>query len=207
MEKEKQAEEYDCASCETRFCPDGLDCFGLAEHAVELYAGADASDMNLTRAAAKIEAQGYMRWPRALEIIRFAEEAGFSHLGIVFCIGLADEAQIYKEILDKHFRVSSVCCKVCGVPKSQFGLDQVHPENPQEAQCAPLCQAEMLNQAGTELNVLIGLCVGHDALFYKHSAAPVTTLIVKDRVLGHNPAAALYSRYWRQRLSEGSGVA
>lgn len=30
----------------------------------------------------------------------------------------------------------------------------------------------------------------------KHSQAPVTTLVVKDRVLAHNPAGALYSAYY-----------
>ncbi len=163
--------------------------------------------MNLTRAAAEIEAQGYMQWPRALEIVRFAEVAGFTHLGLAFCIGLAEEARTYKSFFDKRFRISSVCCKVCGIPKSRFGLAQIHPEDPQEALCAPLCQAEMLNRAGTELNILIGLCVGHDALFTKHSSAPVTTLIAKDRVLGHNPAAAVYSRYWLKRLLGGGGRA
>jgi uncharacterized metal-binding protein len=198
--------EYDCASCEAQICRDGADCFGLAEEAAELYANADTSDMNLTRAAAKVEAQGYMRWPRAFEILRFAEAAGFSHLGIAFCVGLAEEARTYRDLVAKRFRVSSACCKVCGIPKSRFGLDQIHPDDPQEVLCAPLCQAEMLNRAGTELNILIGLCVGHDALFTKHSRAPVTTLVAKDRVLGHNPAAALYSQYWRKRLLSGGGV-
>ena len=132
--------------------------------------------------------------------VRFVETAGFSHLGLAFCVGLAEEARLYRELLDKRFRVTSVCCKVCGIPKSQFGLDQIRPDDPQETICAPLCQAEILNRAGTELNILIGLCVGHDALFAKHCTAPVTTLIVKDRLLGHNPAAALYSQYWRKRL-------
>lgn len=39
---------------------------------------------------------------------------------------------------------------------------------------------------------VMGLCVGHDSLFYKYSDALVT-LIAKDRVMGHNPAAALYT--------------
>jgi uncharacterized metal-binding protein len=206
MKEEEETVEYDCASCETHICRDGVDCFDFADDAVGLYAHADASDMKFTRAAAKVEAQGYMRWPRALEIIRFAEAAGFSHLGIAFCIGLAEEARAYKDILAKRFRVSSVCCKVCGLSKSRFGLDQIHPEEPQEVICAPLCQAEMLNRAGSELNILIGLCVGHDALFNKHSNAPVTTLVTKDRVLGHNPAAALYSQYWRKRLLAENGL-
>ena len=53
----------------------------------------------------------------------------------------------------------------------------------------------------TDLNVIIGLCVGHDSLFIKYSKALVTTLITKDRVLGHNPAAALYtSGFYYKRL-------
>jgi len=197
--------EFDCASCETHVCRDGFDCFGLAEEGVGLYTDAEALQMHLTRAAARVEAEGYMRWPRAEEIIRFAEAAGFSHLGLAFCIGLAEEARIYKDILSRRFRVSSVCCKICGIAKSRFGLHQIRREDPQEIMCAPLCQAEALNRAGTQLNILMGLCVGHDALFTRHSAAPVTTLIVKDRVLGHNPAAALYSQYWRKRLPGAHG--
>ncbi len=58
--------------------------------------------------------------------------------------------------------------------------------------CNPILQAQLLNKEKTDLNILIGLCVGHDSLFIKYSEAIVTTLIAKDRVLGHNPAAALY---------------
>ncbi len=59
--------------------------------------------------------------------------------------------------------------------------------------CNPILQAKMLNHAKTDLNVVVGLCVGHDSLFYKYSEAITTTMITKDRVLGHNPAAALYT--------------
>jgi len=205
MANAEERMEFDCASCETHVCRDGVDCFRLAEGGVRLYTDAETLGMRLTRAAARVEAEGYMRWPRAEEILRFAEAAEFSHLGLAFCIGLAEEARAYKEISSRRFRVSSVCCKICGIPKSRFDLDQLHPEDPEEVMCAPLCQAEALNRAGTQLNILMGLCVGHDALFTKHSAAPVTTLIVKDRVLGHNPAAALYSQYWRKRLRSEYG--
>jgi len=47
---------------------------------------------------------------------------------------------------------------------------------------------------------MVGLCVGHDILFQKYSKAPTTTLIVKDRVLAHNPAGAVYSKYYRRKL-------
>jgi uncharacterized metal-binding protein len=71
--------------------------------------------------------------------------------------------------------------------------------------CSPLGQAELLNRAETQLNIVMGLCVGHDALFASHSNAPVTTLIAKDRVLAHNPIGAIYSRYWRKRLKDLGG--
>lgn len=57
--------------------------------------------------------------------------------------------------------------------------------------CNPILQARLLNQA----NVVIGLCMGHDSLFYRYSEAYVTTLVTKDRVTGHNPAAALYTSH------------
>ena len=50
-------------------------------------------------------------------------------------------------------------------------------------------------------SVVVGLCVGHDVLFGRHSEAPVTTLVVKDRVTGHNPVATLYGQnFYYKRL-------
>ena len=67
--------------------------------------------------------------------------------------------------------------------------------------CNPITQAELLNDAGVDFNVLVGLCVGHDSLFFKYAKAPVTVLVVKDRVFGHNPVAGLYqSRAYYRRL-------
>ena len=69
--------------------------------------------------------------------------------------------------------------------------------------CNPIYQARCLADAGTELNIVVGLCVGHDSLFYKYSQTLTTTLIVKDRVTGHNPAAVLYTAngYYKEKLS------
>jgi uncharacterized metal-binding protein len=47
--------------------------------------------------------------------------------------------------------------------------------------------------------------VGHDSLFFKYSKALTTVLITKDRVLGHNSAAALYTvgGYYSRMLRPG----
>jgi uncharacterized metal-binding protein len=59
--------------------------------------------------------------------------------------------------------------------------------------CNPALQALILNDAETDFNILLGLCVGHDSIFLKEAEAPCTVLAVKDRVLGHNPLAAVYN--------------
>ena len=62
-----------------------------------------------------------------------------------------------------------------------------------ESMCNPIFQAKLMNHEKTELNILLGLCVGHDSLFFKYAQAPTTVLAVKDRVTGHNPLAAIYT--------------
>ena len=68
--------------------------------------------------------------------------------------------------------------------------------------CNPIAQARLLNSRPTDFNIALGLCVGHDSLFYKHSDALVTTLVAKDRVLAHNPCGAIYCAegYFKERL-------
>ena len=114
-------------------------------------------------------------------------------------MGLAEEARILHKILSRDFEVHSVCCKVCGIDKSKFELDRLHPEREIDAMCNPVGQALVLNQDETELNIILGLCIGHDILFIKYSKAPVTTFAVKDRVLAHNPLGAIYSNYYLEK--------
>jgi uncharacterized metal-binding protein len=161
----------------------------------------------LAQAAARTEAAGYCKEPRVEEIMNFARRLGVDLLGIANCVGLMREARLLQEILEANgFEVFSVCCKVGSIPKEEIGLadeEKIHPGQ-FEALCNPIGQAKLLNEAGTGLNVVVGLCVGHDSLFFRHSDAPVTVLVAKDRVTGHNPAAVLYtSQSYYRRLREG----
>ena len=79
-------------------------------------------------------------------------------------------------------------------------MERIRPENVTEVMCNPAGQAELLNEAETDLNILCGLCVGHDAIFSMISTAPVTTLVAKDRLLAHNPLGAVYNLYTRRKL-------
>lgn len=68
--------------------------------------------------------------------------------------------------------------------------------------CNPIAQAQLLNDCHTDFNIALGLCVGHDSLFFRYSQAPATVLAVKDKVLAHNPLGALYTAdgYYRDLL-------
>ena len=140
---------------------------------------------------------------RIVEICEFAKKMAYERLGLAFCIGLAKEARLVTEILESHgFDVVSVLCKAGRTSKNIIGLEtsELIFQGTDEAMCNPVYQAKLLNHEKSELNILLGLCVGHDSLFFKYSQAPTTVLAVKDRVTGHNPLAAVYlsESYYRK---------
>lgn len=137
--------------------------------------------------------------PRIKELVEFSRLLGIEKIGVAFCAGLRNEAHRVTAMLeDQGFKVASVVCKCGGVDKTRLGVAEQHKigrPDKFEAGCNPIVQALLLNEAETGINVIVGLCIGHDMLFTMNSKAPVTTLIVKDRLLGHNPVAGLYSAY------------
>ena len=142
---------------------------------------------------------------RIVEICEFAKRMGYERLGFAFCMGLSDEANAVQAILEaKGFEVISVVCKAGRTPKEEIGLkdeDKIF-QGAEEAMCNPIFQAKLLNHEKTEFNILLGLCVGHDSLFFKYAQAPTTVLAVKDRVTGHNPLAAIYlSRSYYRKIT------
>ena len=125
---------------------------------------------------------------RIEETIEFAKRLGYKKLGLAFCNALSNEAKIIDKIFRHHgFEVESVICKVGSLSREIVKLEKNNIP-----MCNPIAQAKFLNDAKTDLNVVVGLCIGHDSLFFKYSEAPVTVLAVKDRVLAHNPLGAVY---------------
>ena len=180
--------EVQCVACTSRactgdvsktphFCPRRNAAEAL-EQAEEIRT-ADPEVKRIAEVAKSVETDGYRQWPRVRELIEFSERLGLRKLGVAFCVGLKEETAQLVKILESHgFSLSTVACTVNGG-------------------CNPVGQAMALNAQETELNVIMGLCMGHDVLFSRFSEAPVTTLVVKDRAMCHNPAAPLVNRYWR----------
>ena len=153
--------------------------------------------------SAQIENEFYLRYTRVEEVIEFACRMGYKKIGIATCVGLIEESRILARILRKNgFEVYGAVCKIGSFLKTEVGVPQEDITRTGAVMCNPIMQAEVLNQAGTDFNVVMGLCVGHDSLFYKYSEALVTTLVAKDRVLAHNPAGALYQAgaYYKKLL-------
>ena len=226
MAKKKETPPPDCASCNheamKRVCmnEDGLSskgCPTLIYNDVLAEANKEydrAEILEFAKQASRQEAdcyanrhqRPYVAQPtktRIVEIYEFAEKMQYRRLGLAFCVGLCKEASIVEDILvDRGFEVISVLCKAGRTSKDLIGIkdeDKIY-QGTDEAMCNPIYQAKLLNHEKTELNILLGLCVGHDSIFFKYAEAPTTVLAVKDRVTGHNPLAAIYlsDSYYRK---------
>ena len=204
---------FTCAQCAIEACRSGkLDQMPkncpmrnpeFFEQVLPEYFKPENHDFFLTSTA--VEYLGYCRWPRLREVVEFAKRMGYTRLGIGFCVGLHKEAAVVDWVLRRQgFDVVSVACKTGSIPKVEVGYDPDMLLKPgtREVMCNPIAQAQLLNRAQTQFNICLGLCVGHDSLFYKYCDAPVTTLVAKDRVTGHCPANAIYcaDSYFGDRL-------
>ena len=206
-------EEMSCIDCTVKNCDKGdktYPAFCLTTHMDQeilqdaLACYAEEENHAVMVAAAEVEYEHYCKYTRVEEIMAFAKKIGAKKIGIATCVGLLKESRTLAAILRKHgFEVYGAACKVGAVPKTEVGI-------PEECcqignhMCNPVLQAKFLYAAKTDLNVVMGLCVGHDSLFYKYSEALTTTGVTKDRVLGHNPAAALYmvDGYYKKLMEE-----
>jgi len=190
------------SNCPMKMYPD------IQKQAKELYK-TDEYIKKSTGVASTVEAQGYILWPRLKDTIEYAKGMGYKKLGLAFCIGLIKEAEKVAEILVKYgFDVCGVCCKTGAVKKTEVGVPEEYTMYSKTGYrigwitCNPAAQALLLNKVKTDMNIIIGLCVGHDITFTHLSNAPVTTLIAKDRPSHHNPGAALFSYYGQTFFTE-----
>jgi len=144
------------------------------------------------------------RLPRVEELIQFSRKCGYKRLGIAHCGGLFKEAGLLSTVLENNgFEVVTVMCKTGGVIKERIGIPadkKIALPEEWESMCNPIAQAMIMNKAGVDLAIMLGLCIGHDTLFIKYCNVPLTVIAVKDRVFGHNPLAALYlsESYYRR---------
>ncbi len=173
----------------------------LLESAMEEYN--DPMIRSIAIAAAEVETENYCKMTRLEETIEFAKKLHAKKIGIATCAGLIGESRTVARIFRTHgFEVFGVACKCGTQKKTSIGVPEFCNATG-ENMCNPVLQAKYLNKENTDLNILIGLCVGHDSMFYRFADAPVTTLVSKDRIMAHNTVGAIYQadKYYAAKLS------
>jgi uncharacterized metal-binding protein len=170
----------ECATCKPFACragridaaPEGCPMRGAFPDFSSLYATEPMRA--LAYHAARVEAEGYCRWTRAREVVELAHRMNYGRIGVAHCRDMGREARLAGRWL------------------TDGGLEVVVPQDVDD--CDPIGQAELFRARRTDLNVIVGMCVGHDTLFIRHAGAPVTSLVVRDCRLRHNPTAAVSTR-------------
>lgn len=156
------------------------------EKANEIYEN-DEKVKKSSEASNALKADTNGQWTRIQEILGYIKHMGFEKVGLAHCAGFKGEAETLAEIFAGNgVELSTVSCYLGGKGCNSIG------------------QAMTLNEAGTDFNIIMGLCMGHDILFQQYSDAPSTVLAIKDRVAFHNPIAPLYSASWVRKHSENA---
>ena len=210
-----QEKVISCEQCKATPClfgyPEGMPAWCQARRYPDTIAEAKAmylkpDNLRFHVSTAKVLKQGHDLWSRAQETIEFARELEVKKLGFACCVGLLREGKELVRIFRRagFSDIVLVGCMIGGLKDTETGVPQEYGF-PYGATCNPIAQAQILNREGTDLNVMVGLCIGHDTLFLKHAKAPVTIFAVKDRVACNNPTAVLFSPFHRARLRQAYG--
>jgi uncharacterized metal-binding protein len=189
-------ERIDCLACRNRFCLRGQPChFDVGAPDPDT----DSSRRLILEATRDVAMEDDRTLCRLSELIYFALEMKYRRIGLAYCSDLEEPARILTRVLQRFFQVIPVCCKIGGKIEDE-SMDLLRPDgvsrNCTRVACNPIGQAKALERAATEMNVIVGLCVGADCVFAQASHVPVSTLFVKDKSLANNPIGALYSDYY-----------
>lgn len=167
------------------------------EKVIQIYKNNENRTGEISVQSACLEGETYGQLTRVEETIEFIRRMGFKYVGIASCVGLMKETRMFVKILRAcGIKSYTVGCKIGATDKCEVGVPaekKLNGGTGHESMCNPIMQAKVLEEEGIDFNIVIGLCVGHDTMFLKYSHAPTTVMIVKDRVMGHNPVAALYT--------------
>lgn len=110
----------------------------------------------------------------------------YKKIGLANCVMFNRETKAIEQYLGKDFTVHKVHCKY-----GRLTRNELFKNGDSSIICNPAGQANFLNSNETDMNISIGLCVGHDMVFSSQSKAPVTTIFTKDFTNNNDPAVAV----------------
>ncbi|SDP84157.1 DUF1847 domain-containing protein [Desulforhopalus singaporensis] len=104
--------------------------------------------------------------PRIEEALHFAKQLNCTRVGLAACAAFENETRILKSLFRKEgIQVFCTNCPIGGVTAEERGLPQLAEYI--NSACNPIAQAKILNRERTELNFIVGLCMGHDMVYVK----------------------------------------
>jgi len=111
---------------------------------------------------------------RVDEIIAYCHEAGIKRIGIVNGISIEKQVKHLQNVLtSRGFKVDKAHCML-----GKVKFDELVPGY-KGTTCNPAGQADYLAEKDTQLNIMMGLWLGHDMVFNSKSNVPVTPLVLK----------------------------
>jgi len=195
--------EADCLACTDQVCLRGHSC----QLSGSFNSGpvVDRETARMLEASLDISSERERTLCRLSELIYFCLEMRYQRIGVAFCEDLREPAEILVRVLRRFFDVFPVSCKIGGKSDPATSSGDAFPDEKRRAVvCNPRGQAEVLNNLDTDLNVIVGICMGADCVFTQASESPVSTLFVKDRSLANNPIGAVYSDYYLKEAVQTS---
>jgi uncharacterized metal-binding protein len=190
----------DCLECRDRRCLQGEACPYLGPLP---RSASDPETLKILESAWDVALEEERALCRIAELVYFALEMGYQRIGLAFCEDLREPADILTGVLRRFFQVHAVGCKLRSEPYVDPAGGSGDPHGSPSVggvPCDPRGVAAILNARNTELNVVVGFCVGADCIFHRNSHAPVTTIFLKDKSLANNPIGAVYSHYYLEDI-------
>ena len=175
---EKENGTASCHRCKTLACMDsyaqGIPNYcragkfkDLIEKTKEEFFEPENSKIHL--ATAMVNKQGGFEWTRVQQCIEFAKEMQATKVGLAVCIACIREGRAMANLMEAAgLDVVTVGCMIGAATPQETGIPDELVTGLGIA-CNPLAQAKIMNEEGTQLNFIYGLCVGHDTLFIQHS--------------------------------------
>ena len=121
---------------------------------------------------------------RVEHIVDFSRSLGVKRIGIASCLRYIKDAYFVQGLFQKEgFQVPAVFCKVGGWQTKDIDIEK----NTDWIICNPIGQAMILNELGCEIEVTLGLCMGHEMIFNKYAEGYVTNLYVKEKISHERP--------------------
>ena len=159
--------------CPSRTAPSILD------KAREDYQNPGTEAQRLYQAFGRLIHTGGAKKSRLEHIVDFCRSLEISTMGIASCLRYIKEVHYLRNLFEEQgWRSHVAICKVGGFTVSDIAVEK----DTDWIVCNPLGQAYLLNDLNCEVNVTLGLCMGHEMIFNHYSQGYVTNLIVKEKI-------------------------